>query len=118
MVLSQLCADFGDHGEPYHRFSGRLKEHPRVEIFLGVLEAEFLGDRHTVIADEPCAPLLFDQNEHWPSVTRIVLASCAVPARIFSQAAERKRICFCGIGGLRQSGNDHQNGYQRATTSP
>ena len=39
-----------------------LPEYLRSEIFLGVLEVEFLGDRHAVVADDRGSPLLFDQD--------------------------------------------------------
>jgi hypothetical protein len=41
---------------------GRLTQHAGAEIFLRVLEVEFLGDRHAVIADDRDAPLLLDQD--------------------------------------------------------
>jgi hypothetical protein len=62
MVLSQHCADFGDHGEPYHRFSRSPQGASTRRDFLGVLEAEFPGDHYPVIADEQCALRPFDQN--------------------------------------------------------
>jgi len=42
-------------------FSG-LAQHLRTEILLGVLELHFLGDRHAVVADDRCFPLLLNQH--------------------------------------------------------
>ena len=41
---------------------GCLTQHACAEIFLSVLEIEFLGNRHAVIADDRHTPLLFDQD--------------------------------------------------------
>lgn len=43
-------------------FLGRLPEHPRAKVLLGILQVEFLGDGHPVVADDGGAPFLFDQD--------------------------------------------------------
>ena len=40
----------------------RLPQHPGAEIFFRVLQLQFLGDGHAVVADERGAPFLFDQH--------------------------------------------------------
>ena len=40
----------------------RLAQHLRAEVLLRVLEVEFLGDGHAVVADDRRAPLLLDQH--------------------------------------------------------
>ena len=40
---------------------GGLSQHLRPEIFFWILEAEFLGDRHPIIADDWYTPRLLDQ---------------------------------------------------------
>ena len=79
----------------------RLPQHPRAQILLRVLEVEFLGDRHAIVADDRRAPFLLDQHRFRsrPSVTRTASASCVAPRRIFSRAAERNKICLCAIDG-------------------
>ena len=41
---------------------GRLPQHLRAEVLLRVLEVEFLGDGHAVVADDRRAPFLLDQH--------------------------------------------------------
>ena len=41
---------------------GRLAQHLRAEVLLGILEVEFLGDGHAVVADDRRAPFLLDQH--------------------------------------------------------
>ena len=41
---------------------GRLAQHPGAEIFLRILEVEFLGDGHAVVADDRRSPFLLDQD--------------------------------------------------------
>ena len=42
-------------------FSG-LAQHLRTEIFLGIFELHFLGDRDSVVADDRCSPFLLNQH--------------------------------------------------------
>ena len=41
---------------------GGLAQHLRAEILLRILEVEFLGDGHAVVADDRRAPFLLDQH--------------------------------------------------------
>ena len=41
---------------------GRLAQHARAEVLLGILELDLLGDRDAVVADDRAAPLLLDQD--------------------------------------------------------
>ena len=41
---------------------GRLAQHLRAEVLLGILEVEFLGDGDAVVADDRGAPFLLDQD--------------------------------------------------------
>ena len=80
----------------------RLAQHLRAEVLLRVLEAELLGDRDAVVADDRRAPALLDQHRLRlrPERDRARRPPSSVaPCRIFSRAAERNMhllVCHCG----------------------